>query len=109
MTQIDLSRLTQNEVTMLTGHPRGLSARKLFDLDNLDDSENVVTIVAPRNLDTVTPSFVQGFFAASISRLGVEGLKARYSLSMLPGILREDFETGIERLRLHSRQAEAMH
>ncbi|MBM2322034.1 MULTISPECIES: hypothetical protein [Marivita] len=101
MTQIDLSRLTRNEVTMLTGHPRGLSARELFDLDSLDSFDEPVDIVAPTNLDTITPSFVQGFLAGSLSHMGVEKLRLKYRLSKLPDVLREDFETGIQRLLLH--------
>lgn len=103
MPMIDLSRLTRNEVTMLTGHPRGLSARELFDLDQLDAVTGQVEIHAPENLDTITPSFVQGFLAASLTKLGVDRLRKHYDVSNLPSFLQEDFETGIQRLMLHKR------
>ena len=104
MAEIDLSRLTKKEVTMLTGHPRGLSARDMYELDALDSLPDDVIIVAPENLDTITPSFVQGFLAASLSTLGVDGLRRKYNTSNLPSDLQIDFETGIQRLLLHSAQ-----
>ncbi len=109
MPEIDLSLLTQNRVTMLTGHPRGLSARELFDLDHLDDADGQVEILAPEDLDTITPSFVQGFLAASLSKLGADRLRMKYDVSRLPSVLQEDFETGIQRLLLHKRNFQGSH
>ena len=101
MPEIDLSLLTKDKVTMLTGHPRGLSARELYNLDQLDSSIDAVSIVAPEGLDTITPSFVQGFLAGSLRAIGVERLRKKYDLSHLPSFLQDDFETGIQRLLLH--------
>ena len=92
---------------MLTGHPRGLHARELYDMDALDQADVVVEIHAPKNLDTITPSFVQGLFAGSLTSLGLDRLKSKYVVSSLPKILQDDFETGIQRLMLHRSDADS--
>jgi predicted subunit of tRNA(5-methylaminomethyl-2-thiouridylate) methyltransferase len=99
MANIDLGRLTRGEVRMLTGHPRGLAAREFFELDTLFNS-GVVSIVAPDEIDTITPSFLQGFLARSIDQLGSDVFVQRVQLGKLPSHLRKDFETGIRRLLL---------
>ena len=108
MSEIDLSRLTKQKVTMLTGQQRGVSARELYRLDELDQKPDKVVVVAPDDLDTITPSFVQGFLAASLSRLGANELRKKYDMSNLPKMLQTDFQTGIERLLLHER-SDAVH
>lgn len=109
MATVDLAQLTKNEVSMLTGHERGVQARQLYSLDRLEAEDGVVHIVAPASLDTITPSFVQGLLAQSISRLGRERLLSKYDFSTLPVALREDFVTGIERLAMHARRISAAH
>ena len=109
MPEIDLRLLTKGKVTMLTGHIRGLSARTMYDLDALDNNADAVSIVAPDNLDTITPSFVQGFLASSLQTMGVERLREQYDFSRLPSFLQEDFETGIQRLLLHDASKAAVH
>ncbi len=109
MATVDLARLTKNEVSMLTGHERGVQARELFSLDRLEALNDVVRIVAPASLDTITPSFVQGFLARSISELGRDQLLSKYDFSNLPAVLREDFVTGIERLAIHARRSAAIY
>lgn len=107
MLTVDLAKLTQNKVSMLTGHPRGLEARKLYELDAADGGPEAVVIVAPEELDTITPSFVQGFLAASLKALGEAELRNKYDISNLPSFLQEDFETGLQRLLLHLRASKA--
>lgn len=65
--QIDLGELTDNgRVHSLSGHERGLSARRQFDLDTLDNSPSVVVVSIPRDIDAISPSFFQGLFAQSL-------------------------------------------
>lgn len=98
MAQIDLKLLTKGEVFMLSGAPRGVAARELFKLDQLEQTDEAISICAPEDLDTVTPSFVQGFLAKSVVNLGAERFKSRFDLSGLPEYLAKDFLVGIERL-----------
>lgn len=98
MPKIDLTQLTKGEVRMLTGRPRGLSARILFHMDDLDVCEGSVILLAPDSLDAVTPSFVQGFLANSLRRLGATKFRTKFDLSRLPSRIREDINLGMERL-----------
>lgn len=98
MHQIDLGKLTKGEVRMLSGHPRGLKAREYFNLDALDAQPEPVSVLAPRDLDTITPSFIQGFLADSLSSLGSESFPSKFDLSQLSSLLREDFRVGMDRL-----------
>lgn len=98
MATIDLTKLTKGEVRMLTGLPRGLSAREHFELDRLDQMGEPVVILAPDDLDTVTPSFVQGFLARSLMALGKDRFVEKFDLSKLDGLIASDFRIGMERL-----------
>lgn len=98
---VDLNRLTKGKVGMLTGHVRGEQARGMFNLDSIGERDEMWTFTAPSNLDTITPSFVQGLLGASLHRLGAERLRALLDLTRLPAILQEDFELGLQRLELH--------
>lgn len=102
MTTIDLTVLTQNKVRMLTGHQRGVASRDHFNLDFLEQAEEQIVVIAPDNLETITPSFVQGLFAATVKRFGGDAPAKRYDFSRLPTTLQEDMIMGIERLKFHS-------
>jgi hypothetical protein len=108
MATVDLTALTKNKVAMLTGHERGLQARIFFALDDLEEKQETLQVVAPANLDTITPSFVQGLLAGSVRRFGVEKLAKKYDFSLLPEALRQDFKMGIERLAIHARRLAAI-
>lgn len=108
MHTLDLALLTHNEVSMLTGHERGVQAREFYKLDELDMSNDTLTISAPADLDTITPSFVQGFLAKSVHTLGRDRIYQKYDLGSLPGTLKEDFQIGVKRLLLRQSAAGSM-
>lgn len=71
MQTIDLDRLTGNgKVHNLSGHVRGLAARNEFGLDALDAAGDPVRVVVPEHVYSLSPSFVQGLFSASVRALG---------------------------------------
>lgn len=102
MIKIDLSILTKNKVRMLTGHVRGVESRNMYKLDLLEAEGEPIVLTAPDNLEAITPSFVQGFLGDAVTRLGSSAVEALYDLSQLPLFLRDDFQVGIERLKLHA-------
>lgn len=67
---INLDELTAGKVHNLSGHMRGLAARQHFDLDQLDICDEPVEVIVPEHIYGLSPSFVQGLFAASVQRLG---------------------------------------
>jgi hypothetical protein len=98
MPDINFSELTRGEVTSLAGHERGLEARRHFRLDDLDWSPDAIRVVAPQNLDALTPSFVQGLFATSVHRLG-DQFFSHYRFEVSPEIL-SDIRVGIQRAQM---------
>jgi len=106
MVTIDLTELTKGKVRLLSGHPRGLEARSFFGLDELDDSSEEIDIVAPKNLEAITTSFVQGFFGRSYKKFQDENqLFERYKLALAENLVK-DFHDGVKRLAITRRLAE---
>ena len=71
MSKIDIDDLTGNgKVHTLSGHSKGLAARKKFDLDELDRENAIVDVVVTDHLFSLSPSFVQGLFTASVRFFG---------------------------------------
>ena len=97
--QIDLTDLVGRDGVVLVGMQRGTAARDLFVLDSLDSGTDDVVIVAPDNLEAISPSFVQGFLAASLKHLGEDGLRAKYKFE-LNELLLGDIAGGIKRLQM---------
>jgi hypothetical protein len=98
MANLNFERLTKNEVSSLIGHDRGLAARKLFQLDVLDREASSVEVAAPSSLEALTPSFVQGLFAASVHALGEDGFFKHYRFDRLDRGLLEDVKVGVQRV-----------
>jgi hypothetical protein len=96
MRELDFGVLTKGEVSSLIGHDRGLAARKLFDLDSLDQDKSPVIVRAPAQLEALTPSFVQGMFASSVHTLGQENFFKHYRFEVDRDIL-EDIKVGVQR------------
>jgi hypothetical protein len=69
-TAVDLDVLTKGRVHNLSGHERGLAARELFNLDQLDRIDEVVKIKVPEHIYGISPSFIQGMLSASVRNLG---------------------------------------
>lgn len=67
---IDLGLITEGKVRNLSGHERGLAARKNFHLDDLDLDGSKHVVRVPREIYGISPSFVQGFFAGTLKRFG---------------------------------------
>ncbi|MEB3420225.1 hypothetical protein ACFSDD_10865 [Salipiger marinus] len=68
--QINLGELTDVRVRSISGHERGLEARRRFKLDDLDDCGGSVSVLVPDNIEAIATSFFQGMFAKSVRRLG---------------------------------------
>ena len=93
---IDLEILTQGKVHNLSGHMRGLAARKMFGLDELDKASEEVEIIVPEHIYGVSPSFIQGLLSASVLSLGAspEAFFAHYRLKA-SDLIRSQFDRGL--------------
>lgn len=98
MTNIDLATLTRGEVRNLSGHERGLAARREFNLDAIDATGDPVRVVVPAELDAITSSFFQGMFAKSVQKFANrEEFLDQYRFEASPVILRQ-VQRGIDRI-----------
>ncbi|GGD06919.1 hypothetical protein GTQ45_14855 [Pyruvatibacter mobilis] len=85
---IDLSVLTQGKVRNLSGHERGVVARREFGLDRLDRSAEEIAIEVPTDLTAISPSFAQGLFAESAHQFGSwEAFARHYKINASPEIV----------------------
>lgn len=68
---INLDDLTGNgAVHNLSGHERGVDARRMYRLDDLDASGAPVAIKVPDHIYGLSPSFLQGLLSASVVAAG---------------------------------------
>ena len=101
MIEIDLGQLTKGgEVRNLSGHERGVAARKHFHLDEADQSDEEVLIHIPEEIYALTPSFFQGMFAESVHAAGNDRGRflARFRFAASPIVLRQ-IDRGISSVR----------
>lgn len=99
--QIHLSDLTRGgEVRNLSGHERGLEARRYFSLDDADATGEPVEVVVPDEVYTLTPSFFQGMFSKSVHAVGGDREKffAHFHFKASALILRQ-IERGVASVR----------
>nr|WP_321509383.1 hypothetical protein [uncultured Celeribacter sp.] len=103
MVQIDLSQLTSAHSRVLAGHRRGVEARTLYHLDEIEkDPSDRIVIIAPGQLETISPSFIQGFLGETLKKIGPNAMRSILDFSELKPFLRDDFEIGIKRLTLRT-------
>lgn len=70
MTQINLGDLTDERARSISGHERGVAARKTFCLDDLDKEVDAIDVVVPDYVQAIATSFIQGMFSKSVQRFG---------------------------------------
>lgn len=109
MASIDLEVLTQGKVHNLSGRLRGLAAREMFGLDQIDEAGDVVQVRIPDYVYAVTPSFIQGLFGRSVERRGGREQDFRRSFSFIaPAVVLDQVEKGLSAI-LTSRNIADIH
>lgn len=99
MATLDFSPITEGNVSLLAGQPRGLAARQSLKLDQLDAAAGTVKVVVPAHVTAITTSFVQGLFSGSLKKFKSKGeVVAHYDVSSLPEGIRGDLYAGLDRL-----------
>ncbi len=74
MAKINFNDITDNgKSPYLSGKKKGLAARSSYELDKLDETDEIVEIIIPNNVDC-NISFISGLFSKSISNLGSRAL-----------------------------------
>lgn len=105
MQMIDLDQLTgEGQVQNLSGRLRGLAAREMFKIDEMDAANSPVEVHVPEYVYSLTPSFFQGLFGKSVHALGDDEslFRARFKFVAAPIVLQQ-IERGL-RAALTSRK-----
>ena len=93
---IDLNEArTSPAAKVFAGRERGKYWRTRFRLDELDKSEEPVTVVIPEDVISLNISFFLNLFGESIRRLGREEFIAHYHFKSDP-VLEPSIAQGIE-------------
>jgi hypothetical protein len=97
MAMIDLEALTgEGSVQNLSGRLRGLAAREMFRLDELDATGEIVEVRVPEYVYSLTPSFFQGLFGESVHAVGDSADSFRQRFHFLAAdIVLEQVERGL--------------
>lgn len=92
--KIILNKINDSNYKVLSGVELGRTARTSFGLDDLDSSNETVTINIPDEVISVNSSFFSGLFQASILKLGEQGFREHY-LFECDEIIRMNVDNGI--------------
>lgn len=94
---IDLEELTgDGRVQNLSGRMRGLAARERFGIDELDRGGTPVEVHVPEYVYSLTPSFFQGLFGASVHALGDNADRFHNRFKFIaPPIVLQQIERGL--------------
>lgn len=97
MKTIDLEELTgHGKVQNLSGRVRGLAARELFKLDELDRTGEDAELVVPPYVYSLTPSFVQGLLGESVRASGNDVNRFRQRFRFIaPAVVLQQLERGL--------------
>jgi len=78
MTRIDLSNYRKSGIKVFSGAGLGSDLRDTLKLDVKDNEAEKITIVIPKDTWDLTPSFFQGLFTKSITKLGKDKFYEKY-------------------------------
>ncbi|NTG29970.1 hypothetical protein G6L08_22745 [Agrobacterium rhizogenes] len=84
-------------VRNVSGHERGVEARKRYDLDRLDANGDVVSVFIPDDIDAIAASFFQGMFSASVKRFASKEVFLRHYNFVAKPMMMEQILRGIDR------------
>lgn len=107
--EIFLSAYKKKSATAFTGRPEGQEARKEMNLDKLDNSDEQVIFIIPKETTSINPSFYLGLLFKSYIRLGEEAYIKKYQFQFATDIpeittaLKNDLEAGLEKCRIYSK------
>lgn len=81
----------------ISGHERGVEARKRYELDRLDEAGGLVDVVISDDIDAVAASFFQGMFSASVKRFASKDKFLQHYRFVARPMMMEQIIRGIDR------------
>jgi hypothetical protein len=77
--RIDLATArTSPQSRVFSGRDRGIAARRIFNLDKYDGTQDIVVVSIPRDTYSMNMSFFLGMFGKSVRRLGRSRFYEKY-------------------------------
>ncbi|WP_170582923.1 hypothetical protein [Ruegeria arenilitoris] len=97
MMTLDLAERTHGgKIRNLSGKEAGELAREHFNLDELDDAEGPITVLVPKEVYNLSPSFFCGMFGASYAKLGEGKLLSHYQFKSVPEFISKQVHFGVK-------------
>ena len=93
--EIDFSKLGG---PVYIGRPKGIAARKKYQLDNIDKSNQQVAVIIPDDTFSINSSFFLGFFGDSVRAKGSkEAFLTQYKFKTQNNTIKEDIDDFVGR------------
>ena len=96
MITIDLQQYRNLNSKILSGRHFGMQVRKKMKLDEIDKTEEQVTIIIPDDIWSLNSSYFIGVFEKSVNYLGEENFRNKYVFQCSNNYILENIEQGIE-------------
>lgn len=93
---IDLNDYKPSNIKVLSGRETGKNLRTQLNLDTVDHSDDIMTVIVPDTLYSINSSYFLGAFGASVRTLGEQEFRTRY-IFKCDDIIRKNVEDGISR------------
>lgn len=100
MITINLQQYRNPNSRILCGKTFGIQVRKKMKLDDIDKTEEQVTITIPDDIWSLNPSYFIGVFEKSIHYLGEENFRKKYLFQCSNDFIKENIEQEIEDILL---------
>lgn len=98
-TKIDLQKHLFQEALIFTGRDRGREVRKDSNINKIESESDQVVIQIPRNIITISPSFLEEFFYDVVKKLGKEEFFIKFIFEN-PGDykIKKNLDTAVKRI-----------
>lgn len=96
MTSINLEQFAQGRITLLAAKPKGAEARSVLKIDELDLTSDVVDVIIPSYIITITPSFFLGLFSKSLDVLGEDKFFEKYHFKDERISIQKQIKSGVD-------------
>ncbi len=97
MVKINLSRFRGEGSKIFSGRDKGVKARKELNLNELDNSNEEISIIIPRDTWSINSSFFGGLFESSIIKLNENDFRRKYKFKLDDGSdLNDDLQRNID-------------
>jgi hypothetical protein len=96
---IDLNNYLFQNALIFTGRDRGKQVRKDSHINEIEASCSDVIIILPKDLITLSPSFLEEFFSDVVKKLGKDTFLKKFKFDNPGGYkIEKNLETAIKRI-----------